>query len=90
MRIRSRSKKRRALDAVGGFLRFKAIGKAARTVRRRVPKRFAKATPMPVKVLPVVAGVGMAGAVAARKRRHHDGPEGSSTTTDEQVQATAA
>ena len=90
MRIRPRSKRRRAVDAVGTYLTFKAISKAAKTVRRWIAKRFAKPTPMPVKVLPVVAGVGVAGAVAARRRRHCDGTQGSSTTTDEQVQATAA
>jgi hypothetical protein len=90
MRIRHRSKKRRAVDAVGAYIKFKAISKATRTARRMVAKRFAKRPPMPVKVLPVVAGVGVAGAMAARKRRHHDGAPDSSTTADERFQPTAA
>ena len=54
---RSRTKKRRALEAVGTYLKFKAISKAV------------KGAPKAVKALPLVAGVGAAGAVAARKRR---------------------
>jgi hypothetical protein len=57
MRVRRKSKKRRALDAVGTYLKFKAISK------------LVKRAPTPVKALPLVAGVGAAGAVAARKRR---------------------
>jgi hypothetical protein len=80
MRIRQRSKKRRAVDAVGAYLKFEAISKAARGAAKTVKglaafkatKSAAKRAPKPVKALPVVAGVGMAGAVAARKRRHRD------------------
>ena len=43
-----------------GFAAYKATSGAA------------KKAPTPVKALPVVAGVGAAGAVAARKRRQHD------------------
>ena len=59
MRLRrnNKSKKRRAVEAVGTYLKFKAIAK------------LFKRAPAPVKALPVVAGVGAAGAVAARKRR---------------------
>jgi hypothetical protein len=57
MRLRRKSKKRRALDAVGTYLKFKAIAKVA------------KRAPTAAKALPLVAGVGAAGAVAARKRR---------------------
>jgi hypothetical protein len=91
MRIRQhRSKKRRAVDAVGTYLKFKAIAKAGKTVRRMVARRSAMKASMPVKVLPVVAGVGVAGAVAARKRRHHGGTQASSPTGDERFQPTAA
>ena len=78
MRIRHRSKRRRALDAIGTYLKFKAIAKAARGARKtakglvavKATKTVAKKAPTPVKALPVVAGVGVAGAaVAARKRR---------------------
>ena len=77
MRIRHRSKKRRAVDAVGTYLKFKAISKAARGATKalkgmaayKATKGVAKKAPTPVKALPVVAGVGVAGAVAARKRR---------------------
>jgi hypothetical protein len=57
MKLRRKSKKRRALEAVGTYLKFKAISKAV------------KGAPKAVKALPLVAGVGAAGAVAARKRR---------------------
>jgi hypothetical protein len=57
MRLRRKSKKRRLADAIGTYLKFKAISKLV----RRAPKV--------AKALPVVAGVGAAGAVAARKRR---------------------
>jgi hypothetical protein len=57
MRLRRKSKKRRAAEAVGTYLKFKAISK------------LVKRTPTAVKALPLVAGVGAAGAVAARKRR---------------------
>jgi len=82
MRIRHRSKKRRALDAVGTYLKFKAISKAARGAGKaakgfaayKATKGVAKKAPTPVKALPVVAGVGVAGAVAARKRRQDKEP----------------
>jgi hypothetical protein len=57
MQLRRKSKKRRALEAVGSYVKFKAISKAV------------KKAPTAVKALPLVAGVGAAGAVAARKRR---------------------
>jgi hypothetical protein len=57
MRVRRKSKKRRAFEALGTYLKFKAISK------------LVKRAPKPVKALPLVAGVGAAGAVAARKRR---------------------
>ena len=57
MRLRRQSKKRRIVDAVGTYVKFKAISKLVRRA------------PAPVKALPVVVGVGAAGALAARKRR---------------------
>jgi hypothetical protein len=99
--MRRRSKKRRALGAVGTYLKFKAISKAAKGATKAVKgmaaykatRGAAKKAPRPVKALPVVAGVGVAGAVAARKRRQHDGaPESAAATTDAypQHEATAA
>jgi hypothetical protein len=90
MRIRNRSKKRRALDAVGTYLKFKAISKAAKGTAKTVKnwtavkatRGAAKKAPAPVKALPVVAGVGVAGAVAARKRRQTDEtPEGAAAAS---------
>jgi hypothetical protein len=76
MRFRNRSKKRRAVDAVGAYLKFEAIGKAAKgagkTIKGFAAYKAAKRAPKPVKALPLVAGVGVAGAVAARKRRHNE------------------
>jgi hypothetical protein len=60
MRLRRQSKKRRAVHALGEYLKVKTIAKAVR-----------KAPPA-VKALPVVATVGAAGAVAASKRRHSE------------------
>jgi hypothetical protein len=67
MRLRRRSKKSRALGAIGDYLKFKAIAKAVKGVRKGVAD-----APKPVKALPVVAGVGAASAVAARKRRQSE------------------
>jgi hypothetical protein len=80
MRIRHRSKQRRALDAVASYLKFKAISKAAKGAGKSIKglaaykatKGVAKNAPAPVKALPVVASVGAAGAVAARKRRRRE------------------
>jgi hypothetical protein len=80
MRFRNRSKKRRVVDAIGAYLKFKAISKAVKGARKslegyaayKTTKGVAKKTPTPVKALPVVAGVGVAGAVAARKRRRQE------------------
>ena len=57
LRRNNKSKKRRALAAVGTYVKVTAISKAG------------KKAPTAVKALPLVAGVGAAGAVAARKRR---------------------
>jgi hypothetical protein len=76
MRIRNRSKKRRAIDAIGAYLKFKTISKAAKgagkTIKGFAAYKAAKKAPKPVKALPVVAGVGVAGAVAAKKRRQQE------------------
>jgi hypothetical protein len=99
MRIRNRtkSKRRRAVDAVGTYLKFKAISKAAKGTTKavkgwaayRTTKAAAKKAPTPVKALPVVAGVGVAGAVAARKRRRSDGTQGAADATTDERQPTA-
>jgi hypothetical protein len=101
MRMRRRSKKRRALGAVGTYLKFKAIRKAAQGATKAVKgmaaykatRGAARKAPKPMKALPVVAGVGVAGAVAARKRRHNNGaPESAAASTDDyrQHEATPA
>ena len=77
MRLRrQKSKKHRVAAAVGTYLKFEAAAKLVKTARKRVKGRAAykaaKQAPKPVKALPVVAGVGVAGAVAARKRRQSE------------------
>jgi hypothetical protein len=82
MRIRRKSKKRRIAEAAGTYLKFKAISKFAKGARKTITGLAAYKTakgavshaPAPVKALPVVAGVGAAGAVAARKRRREPTP----------------
>jgi hypothetical protein len=82
MRIRHRSKRRRAVDAVGTYLKFDVVRKVAKRATKTVKgmpafkatRGAAKKAPKPVKALPVVASVGVAGAVAG-KRRHHDETE---------------
>ena len=77
---RTHSKKRRLTGAIGTYLKFKAISKFAKGARKGVKglaaykttKSVAKRAPTPVKALPVVATVGVAGAVAARKRRQQE------------------
>jgi hypothetical protein len=94
MRMRHRSKKRRAVDAVGTYLKFKAIRKATKgaakalqgTALYRATRGATKKAPKPVKALPVVASVGVAGAVGARKRRQHDETPAGAATTDERHQ----
>jgi hypothetical protein len=74
MRLRRQSKKRRVADAVGAYLQFKAISKTAKAARKSLQGfaayKAAGRAPAAVKALPLVAGVGAAGAVAARRRRH--------------------
>jgi hypothetical protein len=77
MRLRRRSKKSRIAGAVVSYLKLKAMAKAMKAARKSVKglaaykatKTVAKKAPAPVKALPVVAGVGAAGAVAARRKR---------------------
>jgi hypothetical protein len=80
MRIRRRrSKQQRAAELLGTYLKVKAITKAARAVKGFVTakstRKAVKQAPTAVKAAPVVAGVGVAGAVAARKRRPAAGQE---------------
>ncbi len=95
MQLRRRTtKKRRLVDAVGTYLKVKAVRKAARAAGKGVKglaaykttKSVAKRTPTPVKALPVVAGVGAAGAVVARKRRHagDDAPTGTASVNNQE------
>lgn len=76
MQLRRRSKKRRLADAAGAYLQVKAIRKGAGAARKGVTGLAAyqavRRAPKAVMALPVVAGVGAAGAVVARKRRHGD------------------
>ena len=81
MRLRrTHTKKRRLTHAVGTLLKFKAISQLAKGTRKSVKgltaykatKGVTKRAPAPIKALPVVAGVGVAGAVAARKRRRRE------------------
>ena len=77
MRMRTRKKKKRLIaESIGTFLKFKAITKAAHAVKGFVTSKktrtAVKAARGVVKAAPVVAGVGVAGAVAARKRRQDD------------------
>ena len=76
MRLRRRSTKSRLARAAGSYLKFKAASKAVKAVTKGVKGwaayKAAKRAPTPVKALPVVAGVGVAGAVAARKRRQSE------------------
>jgi hypothetical protein len=82
MRLRRKSKKRRIAEAAGTYLKFKAISKFAKGARKtltglaayKTAKGAVSHAPAPVKALPVVAGVGVAGAVAARKRRGEPTP----------------
>jgi hypothetical protein len=72
MRIPLRSQKKRGpVEAIR-----KTADDAAKKVKSsdayKATSNAAKKAPAPVKALPVVAGVGVAGAVAARKRRHHE------------------
>jgi hypothetical protein len=70
------------MSAVATYLKFKAIQKTLKATRKSVKglaaykttATMAKKAPTPVKALPVVAGVGAAGAVAARKMRHKEEP----------------
>jgi len=81
MRLRrNRSRTSRLTSALATYLKFKAMAKAFKAVRKsakglaayKATKTVAKKAPTPVKALPVVAGVGAAGAagaVAARRKR---------------------
>ena len=76
MRIRHKSKKSRAAEALGTYLKFKAISQGVKVARKGIAGfaayKAAKKAPTAVKALPVVAGVGAAGAVVARKRRQSE------------------
>jgi hypothetical protein len=76
MRLRHRSRKSQVADAVATYLKYKALVELARTARKSVKGwaayKTVKRAPTTVKALPVVAGLGAAGAagvVVARKKR---------------------
>ena len=73
MRLRRKSKKRKIADSITKFAK-----NARKTITGLAAFKTAKSAvsdaPAPVKALPVVAGVGVAGAVAARKRRSEPTP----------------
>jgi hypothetical protein len=78
MRIRNRkSRQRRVAEAIGTYLKFKAIAKAARAAKAVVTskktRKAVKEAPTVVKAAPVVAGVGVAGAAVAVRKRRQDG-----------------
>jgi hypothetical protein len=64
MRLRRKSRKRRLADTAAKFVK-----NARKTITGLAAYKVVRKAPAPVKALPVVAGVGAAGAVAARKRR---------------------
>jgi hypothetical protein len=64
MRLQRQTKKRRLVDAVATYLKLKAIAKAVKAARKAVA-----GAPKAVKALPLLAGVGAAGAVGGRKSR---------------------
>jgi hypothetical protein len=74
MRLRRKSKKRRAVGAVGTYLKFKAISKAAKSVRKGLESyaayKAAKRAPKAVKEPPVRWR--RASAAARRSRRPSD------------------
>jgi len=79
MRIRRRTSKRsRVASALVTYLKFKAIAKLMKGARKTVvglgAYKAAKQAPTPVKAIPVVAGLGVAGATVARKRRTPSDP----------------
>jgi hypothetical protein len=79
MRIRRRTSKRsRVASALTTYLKFKAIAKLTKGARKTVVSwgayKAAKQAPTPVKALPVVAGLGVAGAAVAVKRRSSGEP----------------
>ena len=73
MRFRQKSKKRKIADSITKFAKG-----ARKTITGWAAFKTAKGAvsdaPAPVKALPVVAGVGVAGAIAAKKRRGEPTP----------------
>jgi hypothetical protein len=81
MRLRHRSRKTRVADAFATYLKYRALIELGKAVRKSVKGwaayKTVKRAPAPVKALPLVAGLGAAGAagaVAARKRRSPSEP----------------
>jgi hypothetical protein len=76
--IRRRSTARKAADAVGSYLKLKAVAKTAKGAKKAAKGtaayQVAKRTPG-VRRLPIVAGAAVA-AFAATKLLHHGGDEG--------------
>jgi hypothetical protein len=84
MQIRKRSKRATAMRALRGYLKVRAVMRLAKTakamakgvVTAKAARSAVKRAPSPKKALPIMAGVGAAGAGAvlvAKKRRHeHD------------------
>ncbi len=74
---RRKSRTAKMADALGSFLKLKAVSKAAKGAKKAAKGtaayQAAKRTPV-VKRLPIVAGAGIAAFTAARERRGgHDG-----------------
>lgn len=78
---RRKSKRARAADALGSYLKLKTAGKAAKGARKAAKGtaayQVAKRTPL-VRRLPLIAGAGVAAFFAARALRggDHEQPAG--------------
>jgi IS4 transposase len=80
MRLRRRkSRTTQVADVLTAYLKPKAASKAAKGARKAAKGnavyQVAKRTPV-VRSVPIVAGMGVAAAVAARKLRGSGGPQG--------------
>jgi hypothetical protein len=77
---RNKSKKARAADALGTYLKFKAAGKAAKGAKKAAKGtaayQVAKRTPVVKRVPLVLAGAAAAAFVALKARSGRDQPAG--------------
>jgi hypothetical protein len=77
---RNKSKKARAADALGTYLKFKAAGKAAKGAKKAAKGtaayQVAKRTPVVKRVPLILAGAAAAAFVALKARSGRDQPAG--------------